>query len=409
MTLLHGINCQSQKNSPINRQASEMLAASVLQYIRGIPVVKSFGQEGPAFSDMEKSFRDSRKINIDIEKSYTPWNVIHLLALKLGSVIVVWLTAWNTTQRDMPFAFLLMMSMFAFFMFAGIEAINDSAHVLGMIDSAMNKIDQLEQAEFIDEAGEDLSIHTYDICFNHVDFGYERSQQIIHDISFTAQQGATTAIVGPSGGGKTTICNLIARFYDVDAGSITVGNVDVRKFTCDSLLKNISMVFQNVYLFRDTIKNNIRFGKPDASDEEIMAAAKAARCHDFIETLPDGYNTLVGEGGSTLSGGEKQRISIARAILKNAPIVILDEATASIDPENEHLIQQAISELTIGKTVIVIAHRLATIENANQILVVHNGSIVQKGTHNELIKQNGVYRNFIEIRKQAEGWHIAEK
>lgn len=404
---LHGINDQSQKNSSINREASEMLATSVLQYVRGIPVVKSFGQEGPAFSDMERAFQDSRKINIDIEKSYTPWNVMHLLALKLGSVIVVWLTAWNTTQRDMPFAFLLMMSMFAFFMFAGIEAINDSAHVLGMIGSAMDKIDQLKQASFIDGNGKDLSIGTYDICFQHVDFGYESGKRIIHDVNFTARQGTTTAIVGPSGSGKTTICNLIARFYDVDTGSITVGDVDVREFICDSLLKNISMVFQNVYLFRDTIKNNIKFGKPNASDEEIIAAAKAARCHDFIMALPKGYDTVVGEGGSTLSGGEKQRVSIARAILKNAPIVILDEATASIDPENEHLIQQAISELTVGKTVIVIAHRLATIEHADQILVVENGGIVQKGTHEELIHSPGIYQQFIQIREQAEGWSIA--
>lgn len=177
--------------------------------------------------------------------------------------------------------------------------------------------------------------------------------------------------------------------------------------TCDSLLSNISMVFQKVYLFYDTVENNIRFGNPAATHEEIVEAAKKARCHDFIEQLPDGYNTVIGEGGSTLSGGEKQRISIARAILKNASIVILDEATASIDPENEHLIQQAISELTVGKTVIVIAHRLATIEHADQILVVDAGQIVQQGTHTELIQQNGLYRRFIDIREQAEGWSIA--
>ena len=177
--------------------------------------------------------------------------------------------------------------------------------------------------------------------------------------------------------------------------------------TCDSLLRNISMVFQKVYLFHDTIGNNIRFGNPGATREEIIEAAKKARCHDFIMALPDGYETVIGEGGSTLSGGEKQRISIARAILKNANIVILDEATASIDPENEHLIQQAISELTIGKTVIVIAHRLATIEHADQILVVDKGQVVQKGTHQQLVQQEGLYRRFITIREQAEGWSIA--
>lgn len=404
---LRGINRQSQKSSPVNQKASESLAAAVLQYVRGIPVIKAYGQEGPAFSDMQKALRDSCKINIRIEKSYIPWNAMHLIVLKLASVAIVWITAWNTMQNITPLTFLLLMAMFAFFMFGGVEAINDSAHVLGMIDTAMNKIDRLEQAEFIDVAGKDLTIDSYDICFEHVDFGYTKEKQVIHDISFTAHQGTVTAIVGSSGSGKTTICSLLARFYDVNAGSITVGNRNIRDFTCDSLLRNISMVFQNVYLFRDTIRNNMKFGNPNASEEEIIAAAKAACCHDFIMTLPEGYDTMIGEGGSTLSGGEKQRISIARAILKNAPIVILDEATASIDPENEHLIQQAISKLTRGKTVIVIAHRLATIENADQILVVEHGKIVQKGTHNQLIQQKGIYRSFINIRERAEGWSIA--
>lgn len=229
---------------------------------------------------------------------------------------------------------------------------------------------------------------------------------MLKDVSFIIPEKTSTAIVGPSGSGKTTICNLIARFYDVQAGSIRVGGHDVREFTCDSLLKNISMVFQNVYLFHDTIRNNIRFGRPDATEEEVIAAAKAARCHDFIVSLPQGYDTVVGEGGGTLSGGEKQRISIARAILKNAPIIILDEATASVDPENEHLIQEAISELTHGKTIITIAHRLATIENADQILVIDGGTVAQRGTHKELLGQEGTYREFVRIREQAEGWQI---
>ena len=232
------------------------------------------------------------------------------------------------------------------------------------------------------------------------------SREVLSHISFRIPQNTTTASVGPAGSGKTTICSLLARFYDAQNGEIQVGGHNVREFTCDSLLKNISMVFQNVYLFHDSIRNNILFGKPDASEEEIIAAAKAARCHDFIMALPDGYNTVVGEGGSTLSGGEKQRISIARAMLKNAPIVILDEATASIDPENEHLIQQAIGNLTHGKTIIVIAHRLATIESADQILVIDEGKVVQRGTHQQLVSQNGLYKRFISIREQAEGWTI---
>ncbi len=264
----------------------------------------------------------------------------------------------------------------------------------------------IEHAEIIDRDGKDIVLKNADIEFQNVTFSYDKTP-VLRNISFSIPQGSTTAIVGPSGSGKTTICNLIARFYDVDSGKVLVGGENVRDMTCDSLLRNISMVFQKVYLFHDTIENNIRFGNPNASQEEVIAAAKKARCHDFIMSLPEGYQTVIGEGGSTLSGGEKQRVSIARAILKNANIVILDEATASIDPENEHLIQQAISELTIGKTVIVIAHRLATIEHADQILVVDDGRIVQKGTHNQLIRQEGIYKRFINIREQAEGWSIA--
>ena len=214
--------------------------------------------------------------------------------------------------------------------------------------------------------------------------------------------------MGPSGSGKSTLCNLIARFYDVNSGMITIGGTDIRRFTCDSLLKNISMVFQNVYLFRDTIKNNIKFGSPDATDEQIIAAAKAARCHDFIMALPDGYDTVVGEGGGTLSGGEKQRISIARAMLKNAPIIILDEATSSVDPENEDELQRAIEALTHDKTIIMIAHRLKTVRNADQILVLNDAHIVQRGTHAELIQQEGLYADFVTARQEAIGWKLAQ-
>ena len=296
-----------------------------------------------------------------------------------------------------------MLDMFSFMIFGSVEAMNNAAHVLEVIDATLDKLDGIEHADMIDKDGKAISLQNADIAFRDVTFSYD-TVPVLRNISFSIPQGSTTAIVGPSGSGKTTICNLIARFYDVDSGEVTVGGEDVRNMTCDSLLRNISMVFQKVYLFHDTVENNIRFGNPSATNEEIIEAAKKARCHDFITALPDGYETVIGEGGSTMSGGEKQRISIARAILKNANIVILDEATASIDPENEHLIQQAISELTIGKTVIVIAHRLATIEHADQILVIDKGQVVQKGTHRQLIQQDGLYRRFITIREQAEGW-----
>ena len=312
---------------------------------------------------------------------------------------------YRLPEGQMSISVFLMFVLFSFVLFGSVENINDAAHTLGVIDSAMNKLEALENVNYIDQDGTDIKPATYDIEFRDVSFGYD-SRIVLHDLNFKIPQNSTTAIVGPSGSGKSTLCNLIARFYDVNIGTITVGGTDIRRFTCDSLLKNISMVFQNVYLFRDTIKNNIKFGSPDATDEQIIAAAKAARCHDFIMALPDGYDTVIGEGGSSLSGGEKQRISIARAMLKDAPIVILDEATASIDPENEHLIQEAISALTHGKTIITIAHRLATIENADQILVIDGGTVAQRGTHKELLQQEGTYKKFIQIREQAEGWRI---
>ena len=399
------VSRHSVRNAPVEARAGQNLSAAVLEYARGLPTVKSFGQGGASQQSMKEAARENRDIRLKIEYGFTPANCGHLLALKAASVLLVGTACALCLAGDMEMPVMLMFVFFSFGIFGSLEPVSDSAHVLGVINTAMDQIDALKESNYIDHDGKEVTLGSFGIEFRHVDFGYD-SRTVLKDVSFIIPEKTSTAIVGPSGSGKTTICNLIARFYDVQKGSILVGGVDVRGFTCDSLLKNISMVFQNVYLFHDTIMNNIRFGRPDATDEEVYAAAKAARCHDFILFLPDGYGTIVGEGGGMLSGGEKQRISIARAMLKNAPIIILDEATASVDPENEHLIQEAISELTHGKTIITIAHRLATIENVDQILVIDSGTVAQRGTHKQLLGQEGIYREFVRIREEAEGWQI---
>lgn len=402
---LHLLSRSSHKNAAVHQEAQNNMITSVIEFIRGIAVVKAYGREGASVDGIRSAFQEHRRVNIKIELDYVWANGLHQLSLKLASVGIVLVSAVLTMRGSMPLYIFLMMAVFSFTVFSKVELVQNGAHTMELMETAMNKLEQIENAQFIDENASAVSLRAYDIDFDQVSFGYDK-RNVLDGVSFHIPQGSTTAIVGSSGSGKTTICNLLARFYDVDGGSIRIGGMDIREMTCDSLLSNISMVFQNVYLFHDTVLNNIRFGKPDATMEEIIAAAKKTCCHEFIEKLPQGYDTVVGEGGSSLSGGEKQRISIARAILKNAPIVILDEATASVDPENEHLIQTAISELTRGKTMITIAHRLATIENADQILVVDQGKIAQKGTHKELAGQEGLYSRFVHIREKAEGWTI---
>ncbi|APH14930.1 ABC transporter family protein [Clostridium sporogenes] len=396
---------KSNENAPVHQRAQDSMITATIEYIRGMSVVKAFKQNGVSIEGIRNAYKMSKDINIKIEKDYVPYNCLHLFVLKLASVAMVLISAIMAVNGVMDIPTMLMMAIFSFVIFGHIETINNAAHVLKIIDATLDKLNAIEGADFIDQNSKDIKLSTYDIKFKNVTFGYEK-RDVLKNVSFTIPENTTAAIVGPSGSGKSTICNLIARFYDVDKGSISIGGVNIKDITCDSLLKNISMVFQKVYLFHDTVLNNIRFGKPEASFEEVIKVAKKACCHDFIMNLPDGYETVIGDGGSTLSGGEKQRISIARAMLKNAPIVILDEATASIDPENEHAIQKAISALVHGKTIIIIAHRLATIQNADQILVVDEGRVVQRGTHEELINQEGVYKRFLDIRKTAEEWSI---
>jgi len=396
----------SDKNASIHQKAQDSIVENTIEFLRGMQTIKAFKQEGVSVQGIRKAYKNHKDVNIKIELENCPYNCLHQFVLKATSVGIIAVSAYLTYTRKMDLNIMLMMDMFSFVMFSQIEPLSNAIHVIDVVNKTLDKLEKIENADIIDKDGQNIELKRYDIKFSDVCFSYDK-KQILNNISFYIPEGSTTAIVGPSGSGKTTICNLIARFYDVNSGVITVGDKNIKDITCDSLLKNISMVFQKVYLFNDTIKNNILFGNPNASDNEVIDAAIKAHCHEFISKLPNGYDTIIGDGGATLSGGEKQRISIARAILKDSPIIILDEATASVDPENEHLIQNAISSLTKGKTVIVIAHRLATIQDADQILVIDNGDVVQKGNHLELINQDGIYKNFINIKESAEGWCIS--
>ncbi len=386
---------------------SEAVAAT-LEYVQGISVVKSFNMCDKNLSDIEDAYESNAAASYGVERVFTPLNITYSMVFRISACMIMLCAGILAVGGDLSFANLAVILIASFTIFNPIEVMGQMTTMIRTMDAALDRVERIKQAKKIDENGRDIPLDSFDIGFEHVSFAYENGNPILKDVSFSIPQGSMTAIVGPSGGGKTTITRLIARFWDVQEGSITIGGHDVKEFTCDSFLKNMSMVFQNVYLFHDTIENNIKFGCPDATHEQVVEAAKKACCHDFISALPQGYDTVIGEGGSTLSGGEKQRISIARAMLKDAPIILLDEATASVDPENEVHLQQAISALVKNKTLIVIAHRLSTIRDADQILVVDNGKIVEKGVHAELIQQKGIYQKFWNIRQKARNWKLAQ-
>ena len=386
---------------------SEAVAAT-LEYVQGISVVKSFNMCDKNLSDIEDAYESNAAASYGVERVFTPLNMTYSMVFRISACMIMLCAGILAVGGDLSFANLAVILIASFTIFNPIEVMGQMTTMIRTMDAALDRVERIKQAKKIDENGRDIPLDSFDIGFEHVSFAYENGNPILKDVSFSIPQGSMTAIVGPSGGGKTTITRLIARFWDVQEGSITIGGHDVKEFTCDSLLKNMSMVFQNVYLFHDTIENNIKFGCPDATHEQVVEAAKKACCHDFISALPQGYDTVIGEGGSTLSGGEKQRISIARAMFKDAPIILLDEATASVDPENEVHLQQAISALVKNKTLIVIAHRLSTIRDADQILVVDNGKIVEKGVHAELIQQKGIYQKFWNIRQKARNWKLAQ-
>ena len=413
---------KSARLSGVRQHTQESLVESVLEYIQGMGIVKAFGMEKDSTQSIDSAIKASCRDNLKLTKASVPYDALKQVVVRVFSVLLPLASIYFWLNGSLSLAYGVILVVASFMVFNDLENAGNMASLLQMLAASMDTANSIDDTPVMDEKGADVVQASSEIVFDNVDFSYKvngcgadregglghADRKILDHVSFTIPAGTTTAIVGPSGSGKTTMCNLIARFWDVDAGRITVGGKDVRDFKLDSLMKNISMVFQNVYLFADSIENNIKFGCPDATHEQVVEAAKKACCHEFISALPDGYDTVIGEGGGTLSGGEKQRISIARAILKDAPIIILDEATSSVDPENEEELQRAIAELTHDKTIIMIAHRLKTVRGADQILVLDDSHIVQRGTHAELIQQKGLYADFVSARQEAIGWKLAQ-
>ena len=399
-------------NRCVAKVADEKLSADremvgvILEYIQGIAEIRNYNIISQNQSRVQKSVERKRNADIAAELSAIPAVGVQNLIVKLIGVVIAGASIWFYLTGTMELVYTITMMLCSFMIFESLDLAGIYTALLKVIGKGVDLANEILDIEQMDIDGEDIKPANRDIHLEHVDFAYE-NRKIIDDVTLDIKENTTTAIVGPSGGGKTTITSLIARFWDVQKGEVTLGGQNVKDYSFDSLMENFSFVFQRVYLFEDTIANNIRFGRPEASIDEVIEAAKKAACHDFIMGLPDGYETVIGEGGATLSGGEKQRISIARAIMKDAPVIILDEATANVDPENEAELTKAIEELTRNKTIIMIAHRLKTVRNADQIIVVDKGKIVQKGRHRELMEQDGIYRNFIIGRQQAVSWKLA--
>lgn len=396
---------QAGNVSEAKQQADTDLVAVVLEYSQGIAEVKNYNIVQSSAKKLSRAIENKRHLDTKLTWVTSPYIALQGMITKLTGTIMGLFSIYFYLQGSMSLLICIMMLISAFMIYESLDGVGSFSSLLRIVDLSVDMINKVLSIIPMDISGKDLQPKTSNIKLDHVSFSYE-SKKIIDDVSLDIPEKTTTALVGPSGSGKTTLCNLIARFWDVESGSISLDGHDVKEYSYDSLIRNFSFVFQTVYLFEDTIENNIKFGKPDASHEEVVAAAKKAACHDFILSLPEGYQTKIGEGGASLSGGERQRISIARAIIKDAPIIILDEATANVDPENEEALMQAIHSLTKNKTIIMIAHRLKTVEHADQIIVLNQGRIVEQGKHQELLAKRGLYSRFIQERRSAASWRI---
>ncbi len=405
LTLGFAMKKSTLHHSDERQEASEKLTESVLDFTEGIGIIKTFNLMGDKSKKLTDSFELNCKVNLDFEFDHVPWQTGVNLIYTVGTVLVLAVSSYFYCTGAMPLNFYIGMLLFLFDLFVPMKSFYGQIARLTVMNSCMDRIESLFAEEELDDSGTQTLTDSSapEIEYRNVTFAYGE-KDVLKDVSFRSERGTMTALVGPSGGGKSTIASLLTRFWDVKSGEILLCGTDIRKLPLAALMDNISMVFQRVYLFQDTVYNNIALGRPDASREEVIEAAKKARCYDFIMELPDGFDTVIGEGGASLSGGQAQRLSIARCILKDAPIVILDEATASVDADNESYIQQAISELCKGKTLLVIAHRLNTIAHADHIMVIKDGEIAESGNHKSLMDMGGIYHNMVTKRAVSTGW-----
>lgn len=395
----------SSKIAPEKDQADEGLINEIMEYLQGITEVKTYGIYGEKSRKLNAMIDQNEMINTKMELGFVPFMTLQSLILKLTGVLMCFASILFYLNGTMTLANCIVMMVASYIIYSSLETAGSFSSLLRTVEICVDKAEAILLIQEMDIEGEDMTPENHNISVENISFAYDQ-RKIIDNVSLTIPEKTTCAFVGPSGGGKTTLTSLVSRFWDVDEGSIKLADRDVKDYSMDALMKNYSFVFQDVYLFHDTIANNIRFCNPEADMEAVREAAKKACCDEFIMALPDGYETVIEENGSNLSGGERQRISIARAMMKDAPIVILDEATANVDPENEAELIKAIDALTKEKTIIMIAHRLKTVEHADQIFVIDHGKIAQHGTHKELLKEEGIYKTFIQSRQEANSWNI---